>query len=180
LLDRELPCLQWPHLFRALRRMELSGEVFAGQFFEGVPGVQFASASAVHALRQGFGHDSIFWLNAQDPASCAGLDLPGLKADLPRRVAGNHLVYRGADLVVVSQRSGKSLTIHLQPDDPLLKRCFGFMDNLLARRIEPVASIGVEEINGAPALKSPYLPVLRDLFDVAADAKRVNVWRRGG
>ena len=46
LLQRELPALRWKGLFRALRLMELSGEILAGHFFEGVPGPQFASHRA--------------------------------------------------------------------------------------------------------------------------------------
>ena len=41
LLARELPPFGWSRIFRALRLMELSGEVLAGRFFDGVPGLQF-------------------------------------------------------------------------------------------------------------------------------------------
>ncbi|MGA2108393.1 MAG: hypothetical protein ABSH25_12215, partial [Syntrophorhabdales bacterium] len=45
LLANELPLLQWPAIFRALRLMELSGECLSGHFFEGIPGIQFCSRS---------------------------------------------------------------------------------------------------------------------------------------
>ena len=53
LLSRELPAFQWSRVFRSLRMMELSGEVLAGQFFEGVHGLQFASQAAYRRLRAG-------------------------------------------------------------------------------------------------------------------------------
>ena len=43
LLEAELPRLRWSRLFRSLRLMEFSGEVVAGRFFDGIPGLQFAS-----------------------------------------------------------------------------------------------------------------------------------------
>ena len=40
LLQHELPALQWRHIFRNLRLMEFSGEILAGHFFDGIPGLQ--------------------------------------------------------------------------------------------------------------------------------------------
>ncbi len=94
-LQRELPQLKWASLFRALRMLELGGEVVAGHFVTGVVGLQFASHQTIRRLREGLGEDRIWWVNAVDPASpCAlGLELPTWP--LPRRVPGNHLVFHG-------------------------------------------------------------------------------------
>ena len=46
LLQREWPGLRWSSIFRALRIMELSGEVMSGVFFHGIPGPQFISHRA--------------------------------------------------------------------------------------------------------------------------------------
>ena len=86
LLGRELPLLQWPRVFKALRLMELSGEVLSGHFFTGVPGLQFASHAAFRVLRQGLAEDSIYWLNAWDPASPCGLGLEDFKGEVPARL----------------------------------------------------------------------------------------------
>ena len=50
LLARELPPLQMRNVFRALRLMELAGEVVTGRFFDGILGPQFASHETVRRL----------------------------------------------------------------------------------------------------------------------------------
>ncbi len=52
LLQRELPAMSWSGVFRSLRIMELSGEVLAGYFFEGIPGPQFISPQAFRRLQR--------------------------------------------------------------------------------------------------------------------------------
>ena len=52
LLANELPLLQWAKIFKALRLMELSGEILSGYFFEGIPGVQFISHEAFRFLNE--------------------------------------------------------------------------------------------------------------------------------
>jgi ATP-dependent Lhr-like helicase len=54
LLQNELPAFGWRHTFRALRLMELSGEVLTGWFFRGVPGPQFISHQAFRMLQRKF------------------------------------------------------------------------------------------------------------------------------
>ena len=83
LLERELPALQWPRVFRALRLMELSGEVLAGQFFCDLPGIQFASHAALRRLVEGAPEDRVWWVNAADPVSPCGLGLGRLDAAPP-------------------------------------------------------------------------------------------------
>lgn len=180
IVARELPAFQWGAIFRALRLMELSGEVTSGYLFAGIPGPQFASPAAVRRLTAGLPADDCFWLAAQDPASPCGIDLPGLKASLPRRQAGNHVAFLGSRPVVVSQRSGRELEIRLAPDHPRLPEALRFLKVMLTRPFQPLPSIEVETINGEPAAKSPYVPILRDLFGTTVDPRAVRLWRRYG
>jgi ATP-dependent Lhr-like helicase len=102
--------------------MELSGEVLAGRFFDGIPGPQFASHLAFRQLTRGLPEDALFWICAVDPASVCGLALPELRGTMPRRVPSTHLVYRGTRLVLESIRNGSQLTFHVAPDDADLTR----------------------------------------------------------
>jgi ATP-dependent Lhr-like helicase len=162
--------------------MELSGEVLAGRFFEGVPGLQFATPGAVRTLREDLlPDDAVYWMNARDPASPCGLALPELKEavpGLPERREGNYLVFHGERPVVTARRRGKSLEIRLPPDHPRLDDALGFLKVLLTRDVAPRKLIEVEEINGTPAPESPYLPVLRRLFSATVEPRSVKLRRR--
>ena len=65
----------------------------AGRFFEGVPGVQFALPAIVDDLSVAE-TDDVWWINAADPASLCGVDIPGLKSILPARLPTTHVVFR--------------------------------------------------------------------------------------
>ena len=151
-----------------------------GSFFEGIPGIQFASPAALRTLRGPLDEDAVYWMNATDPASLCGINLPTLKGMLPKRVAGTHLVYRGAKLVLASRRSGKDLDIHVPPDDPCLPDYFAFMRNMLERRFEPVRGVRIQVINGKQAIATPYDTWLREFFDISTDSKQINVWKQTG
>lgn len=166
LLERELPGLRWSRVFRALRMLELAGEVVAGRFFEGVPGLQFMAHGALRELQEGQAEDLVWWMNATDPASPTGLGLEQLKATLPRRVPTNHVVYHGRRLVVVSERRGNRLRIEVSADHPRLVDYFGFLKNLLGRPVKPLKAVTIETINDAPAASSPYREVLSEIFHV--------------
>jgi ATP-dependent Lhr-like helicase len=178
LLQRELPALTWPAVFRSLRIMELSGEVLAGYFFEGIPGPQFISPRSFRRLQRALPEETIFWINAADPASICGIQLESLKGMLPPRVASTHLVYHGTRLVMISRRYGKDLTFHIPPEDPRLPEYSAVLQHLLTRPFQPVRRIAVETINGEPAPQSPYVPALRTGFEVLLDYKRVNLSRK--
>jgi ATP-dependent Lhr-like helicase len=167
LLQRELPTLKWGSLFRALRMLELSGEVVAGHFVSGVVGLQFATHETIRRLRDGLGEDRIWWVNAIDPASpCSlGLDLP--EWTLPRRVPGNHLVFHGRELVVISERRGAELTIRVAPDHPELPSYLTFLVVLLTRGEQPMKRVDLKSVNGDPAASSGYRQVFDELFHVA-------------
>jgi ATP-dependent Lhr-like helicase len=175
LLARELPEFRWGEVLPALKIMELAGEIVGGHFFEDVPGIQFASQRALRALERP-PEDRIYWLCAQDPACVAGL---GLRFEgLPRRAVGNHLVYRGEALIMVSENRGRALTIALAADDPDLGLCLAPLEHLLARRVPALRRIEIETINGVPAGQSPYLDALRVKFLVTSDHKGTYLERK--
>jgi ATP-dependent Lhr-like helicase len=178
LLQREVPALRWPSVFRSLRIMELSGEVMAGVFFHGIPGPQFISHEAFHSLQRKLPEDAVYWMNATDPASFCGIQLDSLRGKLPARVAGTHLVYRGTKLVAVSRRNGKDLMFHVPPDDPHLPEYLVSLRHLLTRQFQPVRRIAIETVNGEKAPQSPYIHALRTSFDVLTDYRYVNLYRK--
>ena len=178
LLQREMPALRWSSVFRALRIMELAGEVMTGVFFEGIPGLQFASPTAFQKLQRIGRPDSIYWMNATDPASLCGISLESLRGTLPPRLPTTHLVYRGKDLVFVSKRNGSELVFHVPPGDPALTNYFISLHHLLTRKFQPMRRILVETINTEKANQSPYLPALRASFDVTADHTGVALYRK--
>ncbi|MBX7257201.1 MAG: ATP-dependent helicase, partial [Candidatus Hydrogenedentes bacterium] len=177
-LAQELPCMRWGALFKTLRRMELAGELVTGYFFEDIPGLQFTTSAALETFLGPMPEESIFWLNATDPASFCGSELPALKETLPRRLQGTHIVYHGARLVIVSKGNGKELEIRVPVESLDLPDYFGFMEHLLARSFMPLPSIAIETINGERAASSPYLSILESLFEVAADWNKVTAYKR--
>jgi ATP-dependent helicase Lhr and Lhr-like helicase len=162
IIANELPPLQWAGVFRALRLMELSGEILSGHFFEGIPGAQFISHEAFRFLSEPLPEEAVFWMNAADPASLCGIRLEALKAGLPSRLPSSHLVYCGRRLVLVSRRNGGVLEFSVPPDDPRLPECLRFTKLLLGREFLPEKLLSVETINGKPALESEYGGALKE------------------
>ena len=158
LLASELPLLQWAKTFKALRLMELSGEILSGYFFEGIPGVQFISHEAFRFLNEPLPEESIYWLNAGDPASLCGIRLEALKGSLPSRIPSTHLVYHGKRPVLISRRNGSILEFLVSPDDPHIPEYLSFFKVLLTREFQPEKMILVETINEKPALESRVFP----------------------
>ena len=157
--------------------MELSGEVLAGHFFDGIPGLQFIAPQAFQQLAQPLPEDSVFWLNAADPAALCGLGIQSFQEALPKRLPGNHLVYHGPQLVLVSHQNGKRLDIRVPADHPRLGDYFGFMHHLLGRAVLPLRNIVIESINDAPAPEQPdYAAALAQRFEVVSDPKSLTVY----
>ena len=177
LLVRELPMLQWANILNTLRLMEFSGEVVCGHFFVGVKGLQFASNDAVAHLTNYQPDNRIFWLNAQDPASLCGIDLPDLKQQLPRRLATTFLVYQGNLLILVAKQNGKQLTFNITPDDPRIQEGLQLFKDLLGRDFNPPKNIVINKVNNAAVLNSPYLEPLKKFgFDKSYDG--LVLWRK--
>ena len=178
LVARELPAFRWGELFRALRLMELSGEVLTGHFFTGISGPQFASRAAFKRLSNGLPEDPVYWLNATDPASPCGLGLDSWKGEWPARLPSNHLVFHGDRPVLLAQRNGGELELRVAPDHPELPRFLEFLRVRLARRFNPVRAIDVERINGRPAVGSDYETALREQFAVTRERDVLRLRRR--
>ncbi|HUW35349.1 MAG TPA: DEAD/DEAH box helicase [Planctomycetota bacterium] len=178
LLGREVPSLHWGGIFRALRLMELSGEILSGYFFEGIPGLQFISHDAFRELQgNSLPQDAVFWINATDPVSLCGLGVDELSGSLPPRVQSTHLVYHGTAVVMISRRNGKELDIRVAPDHRRLAEYFRLFRDFLTRQFLPMKSVVIETINGEPAQHSPYLAALRTQFDLSADYRGVRLWK---
>jgi ATP-dependent Lhr-like helicase len=160
ILDHELKELQWASIFKSLRIMELSGEIMAGHFFKGISGLQFISRNAFKKIRKKLPEDSIYWMNANDPASLCGIKIDPSKIRLPSRISSNHLIFRGKRLVLVSMQKGKKLVIYVPPDDPELHKYLKVFKIQLIRRFNPLNRIKVETINEEPAAESPYKDAL--------------------
>ncbi|MEZ5557288.1 MAG: DEAD/DEAH box helicase [Pseudomonadales bacterium] len=171
---------RWRDLFRALRVMELSGEVVTGYFFEGLSGPQFALSEAVSVLlgssaggstrnpadplTQPADGDS-FWVNAMDPAAPCGLGLDW--AELPARRPGNYLAFADGQLGAVVENRGRRLQLLVAPDDPRLGRLMGPIVHLLRQR----GRVDLNTINGVAAADSDYLDALRRIACLRRDHK---------
>lgn len=160
LLEGELPPLRWSGVFRALRLMELSGEVLCGHFFRGLAGLQFISPQAFQLLEEGLPEEAVYWLCAADPASACGLRREDNGNKLPHRLPTTHLVFQGSRLILISRRKGRELDIRLGPEDPLLPRALALFQDLPQRDCEPWKAIRVERVNGLAAPRSPYTEAL--------------------
>jgi ATP-dependent Lhr-like helicase len=170
--------MRWSGVFRALRIMELSGEVIAGLFFRGISGPQFISHKAFRRLQRKLPEDVIYWINATDPASLCGIQLDSVRGMLPARAATTHLVYRGNRLMAISKRNGKDLTFNVAPNDPSLGEYMVSLRHLLTRKFQPAKRISIETINGEKATDSLYLPALRAVSDIVVDYKNVTLYRK--
>jgi ATP-dependent Lhr-like helicase len=178
LVEREPPGLGWRELFRSLRMLELAGEVVAGRFFEGVPGLQFVSKAGLRLLQDGLPADRVWWLNAADPASPCGLGPLTAGMDLPRRIPTNHVVFHGSRVVLVSRQRGARLEFRVPPDHPELSQYLDVLRLQLGRSVQPRSAITVEKINGEPAPLSPYRARLEEVCQVIRTPMALKLSRR--
>jgi ATP-dependent helicase Lhr and Lhr-like helicase len=181
LLEREAPALSWARLLPTIRRMELAGELVTGRFFGGVASLQFASPRIVSELEEAEAERGIYWMNAADPASPAGLAVEsvirGAERDAPaiRRTASSRLCFRGAELLAFSNRSCQELEIFIPPDDSDIVEALEFVKVSKTRKAHKENKIIVEKINGASASSSAYSEVLSTLGFVK-DRGRMVLW----
>ena len=157
---------RWASLFKALRIMELAGEITAGYFFEGLSGPQFMAPAALHRFRAHQAPQSC-WMNATDPASPCGLSLDW--ATLPSRRAGNTLSFLDGNLALVIESHGQRLNFLISPDHPHIDAATEPVQHLVRQR----KRIKVTTINGQPARGSPYLPALDRTLTRTADHRHV-------
>ena len=174
--ERESAAFHWRTIFRTLRLMELSGEVVSGHFFEGIPGPQYMTPTALRHFRQPV-EDKVFFLCAADPISPSGLGLGIHGEHLPRRIASNYLVYDHDRLVLLVGRRGRELRFLVEPGHERLSRHLGVLHHLMYRSFDPVRKLTIETINGEPATGSRYLPGLEASFNLIRDYKSVMIQR---
>jgi ATP-dependent Lhr-like helicase len=156
--------------------MELAGEVVGGHFFSGVNGIQFASPAALRIIQESSRDEEVYWLNAADPASLCGVDLPALKGWLPERYPSSSLVFRGAKLVVVSRKHGSELEVFVEPTDADLPGYFDCLRSSLTRSYNPRNSIKVKTVNGEPSGSCRYAPVMEE-YGFIRDYQGLSLWR---
>ncbi len=178
ILLKEFTEFTWRSLFRSLRLMELSGEILSGYFFEYIPGPQFISHQAFRTLQRSLPENAIYWMNATDPASLCGLPIDQLKSLLPKRLASTHLVFKGTNLVLISERNGKALTIDIEPDNSQIQEFLAPLKHLLYRQFMPSKQVVIETINQQDAAKSPYIDALKTSFEVLVEFKKVTLYRK--
>ena len=171
LCNREGGQYRWSKLFRAMRMMELSGELVSGLFFEELSGPQFMQPSALDTFLTHQDSACAYWVNSYDPVSPCGL---GLKWEgLPTRNIGNMLAFNDGELLITSRSYGKQLEFLVATDDERLDEVCRTMHLAVTNR----ARLTISEINKGRALDSPYLQVLgrhmkiqRGVQDVYVDA----------
>lgn len=167
LLQNETVRFRGTGIFRALRLMELSGEISGGRFVEGLSGWQFASSEAVRLLSQMQGESAaskrqVWWCNACDPVSACGKTFAGFQDKLPARIASNWMLYDRSELILVVRRAGE-VWEQISPqqlaelEEGLLR---AFCDALLAARTRSRPLV-VRRIDSLPAARSPLAQRLR-------------------
>ncbi|GHV94739.1 DEAD/DEAH box helicase [Spirochaetia bacterium] len=151
----------WSGLLPTMRRMELAGELIAGRFFAGINSLQFASPAVIQELEKAEAFNGLYWMNAADPASPAGLEIEGLDPRLCSRLANSRLYFRGAELVAVSSKGGKDTHIFISPDDPDMALLISLLKIPRTRKVLPESKIVVEQINRKSAAASEYAGVFQ-------------------
>jgi ATP-dependent helicase Lhr and Lhr-like helicase len=163
LANREGGSLRWAGLFRALRVMELSGEVVAGHFFAGLSSPQFAAPQALTLLEDATAVPECFWINATDPVSPCGLGLDW--PDLPQRRPQHYLAFHRGALALVAENLGRRLTVRMPPDHAELTTVLALLRFLLARH----RRLTIDSVNGVPLAESPYRAALAAVGTVVTD-----------
>ena len=143
-----------------------------------IQGPQFVSQKAFRMFRQDTDEHAIYWMNATDPASLAGLQVDAIRGTYPKRLLGNYLIFRGRELVGRVGRSGKDVNLDVPVEDDRITSYFGPLKHLLCRDAQPVRTVTIEMINRQDAAASDYLDVLRTMFDVRIDYKVRMLYRQ--
>ena len=174
---------RWRQAFRALRLMELSGEVLTGLFFSHLSTPQFMTPRGLALFQQGqtqpsAGHQTSFWINAWDPASPCGLGAQANQQwpELPQRRDRNYLSFLHGELALVVENAGQDLTFHMEVDANLAHK---EMSEVLRPIIHLVQirrqTVTLRTINDSPATQSPWLEVLGEHLELFRDHKSVTL-----
>jgi len=163
LLEHEETAFSWSKLLPTMRRMELAGELTAGRFFSGINSLQFASPSIAVELEQAENFSGLYWMNAADPASPAGVEIEGLEYPLCARSVNNRLYFKGASLIAISTKNGKELQIFVEADDTDMAQLIDLFKIPRTRNVLPLNKVLVEKINGQTAAHSDYAECFKAL-----------------
>jgi hypothetical protein len=87
------------------------------------------------------------------------------------------MVFRGNQLVLVLQKTGKELTVLPDPGDAVLEPALAIYRFLLNREFAPLSSVGVETVNGVSASASPHADELRRA-GFTSDYRGMSLWKR--
>jgi ATP-dependent Lhr-like helicase len=163
--------------------MELAGEIVTGRFFAGANSLQFASPGIARELEEAESEKRIYWMNAADPASPAGLQITGVFGSAPGsedpkrffRLPSSRLVYRGTELIALSIKSGKAVEIFIVPDDPSMNEAINCLTIPRTRAVQSEKKLLIETINGKQAASGEYAPAFREKGFVA-DRGRLVLW----
>ncbi len=156
---------RWRHAFRALRIMELAGEVVNGLFFIDLASPQFATPGTLSKLTDNHPLKQSFWCAASDPISPCGLGL--VWPELPTRRAGNFLSFHDTKLALSVTGYGKELQYHVPAESPDLPQVNAVLEHLVSTR----KRVTVQSINGEPAKKSGFVEPLARQFNLGNDHK---------
>jgi ATP-dependent helicase Lhr and Lhr-like helicase len=163
-------------IYAELSQLETLGVARRGYFLEGLGGAQFALPGAVERLRArgaggaGTGAEGAppLVLAAVDPAQPYGAALPWPKrrgdedesrsGRRPARVAGAYVVLVGGDPIVYLERGGRALQTLVAGTDARIEPALSaLVDHVRAGAIKRV---GLEKVDGEPAMSSPLGPAL--------------------
>ncbi|MDR0475720.1 MAG: DEAD/DEAH box helicase [Treponema sp.] len=182
LLERETPLFSWQALLPSMRRMELAGELIEGRFFSGINSLQFASPSIDRELKEAETEESIYWMNAADPASPLGLsELTGHileqagPSSLPSRLPSTRLYFRGQTLAALSLRNGKEINFYIPHDDACLSKIVELIKLPRKRAVMSESKITIEKINAKNAARSEYAAAFKEA-DFMSDRGKLVLW----
>lgn len=170
LCRREARGMTFQSVFRALRWLELSGEVIGGWFLDGLGGPQFARPEALETIRDWQPETAPpRWLHAQDPASPCGLGLPLAGLTLPAARSGNELVLGAGRVLLTYCRGTAELALDPALDAAWIELTLAAWRASLALRPSRQQRLAVKQINAAPARSSATLNELATHFQISAD-----------
>jgi ATP-dependent Lhr-like helicase len=175
MLEREISAFSWSSLLPAMRRMELSGELVSGRFFGGIRSLQFASPSIGAELEEAENFNGVYWMNAADPSSPAGLEVDGLDPRFPPRSVHTRFCFCGRELAARSLRNGRELEIYLSPGCDCASLIPRFAAAPRTRPVHPVRKITIETINRKPAAASPWAEIFIQAGFIA-DRGKLFLW----
>jgi ATP-dependent Lhr-like helicase len=147
-------------IYPELSQLETLGTARRGYFVEGLGGAQFALPGAVERLRSVAEEGAPLLLSAVDPAQPFGAALrwPDREDARPARVAGAYVVLCAGDPVLYVERGGRGLQTLVDAGDPRLSAAVDAV--VAAVRSRRIKRLGLEKVDGRPALASPLGPAL--------------------